>query len=235
MVMQNILENLLSPQAREVYGLIGKGKSLTAKEIGKVLKIFPNAVYRETKKLESLGLITKTGNYPVRFSLKNSSEALGFLNTLIRQSFSNSQLTTENSLKLGFIENRKELLALTNKDTKTVKESLNIIVSGHEVPADTILTQKQAVDRGVRVRMLIQDLSASSRESIRAWQKIGIEIRYLKYLQARIFVFDRKIVYFTSYSEIKNHEAIGMRFEYEPYARLMSELFEQKWLESKAV
>jgi sugar-specific transcriptional regulator TrmB len=180
-----------------------------------------------------LGLVRNICKYPLKYQTKKPEEAAGFLIDLIRQGFTGVQSESKKQLRLGFIQNRKELLALTNKDTRQAKESLNIVVSGHEVPAETILAQKHAADRGVRVKMLIQDLIASSKERIRAWQKMGIEIRYIKYMQARILVFDRKIVYFTSYSEDKNHEAIGMRFEYEPYARLMNELFEQKWSEGK--
>lgn len=233
-VMQNILENLLSPQAVKVYGAIG-GEVNTAKDISKKLKILPNAVYREIRKLENLGLVAKTQTFPVEFQKAKPELAAGFIWGLLKQNLFQSQQISAEPLKLSFIENRKQLLDFTNKDTKHSKFSLNIIVSGHEVPAETILAQKQAVERGVNVRILIQDLDASSTERIRAWQKMGIEIRYLKYMQARIFIFDRKIVYFTSYSENKNHEAIGMRFEYEPYARLMDELFEQKWMEGKII
>ena len=83
--------------------------------------------------------------------------------------------------------------------------------------------------------MLIQDLKAFSKERFKAWEKIGIEIRYLKYMQARIFIYDKEIVYFTSYSESQNQEAIGMRFEYPPYAVLMEELFEQRWSLAKDI
>lgn len=235
MFMIEIINKILNPQASRVYGLLGNGGEFTAKDIAVKLKIFPNAVYREIKQLEDLGLVDKIGKYPVKYQTKKPEEAAGFLTDLIRQSFFKNQINLNNQLQLSFIQNRKELLAFTNKDTKQAKESLNIIVSGHEVPAETILAQKRAADRGVRVRILIQDLSASSKERIRAWQKMGIEIRYLKYMQARVLIFDKKIVYFTSYSETKNHEAIGMRFEYEPYARLMGELFEQKWKEAKDV
>ena len=232
--MQNIFENLLSPQAVKIYRTISK-ETVTAKDIGKKIKILPNAVYREIEKLKGLGLVFEVGKHPVRFKHKEPTESLGFITNLIKQNLFIGQQVLVEPLNLNFVQNRKELLDFTNKDTKGVKESLSIIVSGHEVPAETILVQKQAVDRGVRVRILIQDLSASGRERVRAWKKMGIEVRYLKYMQARILIFDGKIVYFTSYSESKNHEAVGMRFEYEPYARLMDELFEQKWLQARVV
>ncbi len=40
-----------SPQAEGVYQLLQKSKPMSAKEIGKLLKIFPNAVYRSVKEL----------------------------------------------------------------------------------------------------------------------------------------------------------------------------------------
>ncbi len=226
--MRNILERLLNPQAIRVYKNI-ENTPLTAKEIGKRLKIFPNAVYREIEKLKSLGLVVESSRRPIKFGAQNLEISSGVIFDLLKQGLYGTQDIQTQSLKINFIQTRKQLLEMTNKDTRRVRANLNLIVSGHEVPAETILAQKHAIGRGVNVRMIIQDLNASSPQRIMAWQKMGIVIRHLKHLQARIFVFDGKTVYFTSYSENKNDEAIGMRFEYAPFARLMDEMFEQRW------
>jgi len=64
---------------------------------------------------------------------------------------------------------------------------------------------------------------------IESWKRMGVVIRYYPDIQGRIFIFDKRIIYFTSYNPKKKQEAIGMRFEYAPFALLMDELFEQKW------
>ena len=55
--MSNILAKQPSPKAAEIYQLLSAGEPMSAKEIGKHLKIFPNAVYREVKQLLALGFV----------------------------------------------------------------------------------------------------------------------------------------------------------------------------------
>jgi len=67
------------------------------------------------------------------------------------------------------------------------------------------------------------------------WSKVGVDVRYYPNIESRIFTIDRHIVYFTSYNPDNIQEAIGMRFDYVPYAILMDELFEQKWEQGKTI
>jgi len=179
-------------------------------------------------------LVFRKGKSPVNYQIKKPETATGFMIEQIKQSLFQNQESKPESPKITFLENRKQLLDLVKTDTKKTNVSLNMIVSGHEVPAEVILSQKQAAERGVKVKILFQELSALSKGKVEAFEKMGMEVKYIKYLQARIFIFDERIVYFTSYSKTENHEAVGMRLEFEPFARLMDELFKQKWQVAKS-
>ena len=48
-------------------------------------------------------------------------------------------------------------------------------------------------------------------------------------------MFDHQVVYFTSYDPKNRHQAIGMRFDFAPYAQMMDELFEQRWKLAKEI
>ncbi len=240
--MTNFLLKSLSPTAAKIYGLLENKQPMPAKEIGKHLRIFPNAVYRDVEELIEMGLVEEVKGRPIRYQAKNKNVALELCAAIIKQNFQEA-FGSQNVLKgqpfqvlqLRFIHNRSELLANSDKDVKSAKYQLNYILSGHEVPADTILGFKRATDRGVKIRVLAQQLTKDKQAMFTNWAKVGVDVRYYPSIEARIFTIDRHIVYFTSYKSNDIQEAIGMRFDYAPYASLMDELFEHKWKHGKVI
>ena len=204
--MIHLISKLISPQGQTIYQLLQGRGPMTAKEIGKELNIFPHAVYRASKQLMDMGFMDEVGKYPVKFAVKNSTD-----------------------LPITFIANRTALLEKLNMDIERAKREVNFIVSGLEVPAEHFWYVKQAIDRGVFVRKLIQRREEATEEMLQNWKKAGTQIKYFPSLEARIIIIDDHIVYFTSYNPDVKEEAIGTRFDYSPYAKIMNELFEQRW------
>lgn len=238
--MIDYFSKLFSPQATNIYRLLLDERSLTAKEIADELHIFPNAVYRAIKRLIDSGFIHQTGNYPVRYEALSESEALELYSLALRQNYKKTFhtkriLNCSKVLDISFIRNREYLRENTDNDMKMAKKEVNFIVSGLEVPAETVLVYKQAVDRGVIIRALVQRLDDTSEEMFRNWEKIGVKVKHYPNMEARTFIIDQTIVYFTSYSPQYKEGAIGMRFNYAPYAKLMNELFEQRWKVAKNI
>lgn len=238
--MSKVLIKAPSPQAAKIYLLLEKGGARTAKGIGKELKIFPNAVYRAVKQLLALGFVEEVFSYPVKFQARPAGQALELFLGATRQSFGavfglGHQLHVHKLLPLTFLQTRNQLLKMTSRDTYHTKSGINLIASGLEVPAETILANQRAVERGVKVRILVQNPKEISKEKLRSWQKAGIEVRRFPNIEARIFIFDHKIVYFTSYDPKNKEIAVGMRFDYAPYAQIMDEMFEQRWKLGKEI
>ncbi len=233
--MQNI-----TPQAKAIYRLLSSGKSLTAAEISSRLNIFPNAVYRGAKVLEKFGFVRKVGRYPIVFFALHPATPLGLYAKVVKdslaESFSQTTLPkTATNLDVSFINNRAELLEKTNIDFENCEKEACLIVSGLEVPAETMLEYKKSIDRGVRVRIVVQNLDEVRKEMLSNWQKMGIEVRHYPLIEARIFVFDAKVAYISSYNPNLQEEGLGVRFNYPPVAAIMSDLFEQRWEEAKEI
>ena len=229
-----------SPQSVEIFQMLQNSKAISAKEIGKKLKIFPNAVYRAVKQLQDLGFVEEIYSYPIKFQAKPASEALELYFSLMRQNFQSAfsgkyPLHLHRLLPLTFLQTRDQLLAMTAKDTALAKSQVNLIASGVEVPAETILQNQRAVERGVKVRLIVQNLKEITAEKLENWRKAGVDVRYYPNIEARIFIFDRKVVYFTSYEPANKERAVGMRFDYAPYAQMMVELFDQRWRLSQQI
>ncbi len=232
--MTNYLLKSLPSQSIKLYDYLKSAKPMSAKEIGEKFCIFPHAVYRAIKPLITLGIVKELDTYPITFEARSSTDALDLYSMMMRQNFQDTfvaqnEMHKNEQLDISFVSNRKHLLEKTNKDSSVAERSINFIVSGLEVPAETMLAFKNAIERGVTIKALVQTLDETSEEMFTNWKKIGVDVRYFPNMEARIFIFDGQIVYFTSYNPSKKEEGIGMRFNYLPYARLMSELFEQRW------
>ena len=229
-----------SRQSQDIYKLLVKKSGLNAKGIGKELKILPNAVYRAIKPLRELGLVEQTSERPTKFIAKPSVEAVEMylLNqrNVFEQILGDADLSTlPHSNAPVLIKDRNDLIEKTNRDVKNSKRSVDFIVSGLEVPAETLLTYKQALDRNVKIRSIVQRLDDTSEEMFRNWKKIGLDVRHYPSIESRIFVIDNHIVYLTSYDPERKEECVGIRTGYEPFAKLMREVFERKWESAKEI
>lgn len=232
----------IAPQGEAIYRLLLKGKGLTASSIAKELRILPHAVYRSVKPLIALGLVEQLDTYPASFQALSIEGAMntylltapnGFLEKFFSKQTVEVKPTT--ALDISFIQNREELLARSNSDIHDAKSEAHHLVSGLEVPADTVLELQNAAKRGVHVRFLVQKLNEVNRVMLGNLQKLGIDVRYFPLLEARVIIIDQQIVYITSYNPNKKNEATGVRFNYPPIAKLMNDVFLQRWNVGKAI
>lgn len=217
---------------------------MTATELAQELHILPQAAYRAVRPLERLGCIETLGRRPVRFRAKMTTESLNALLYATREWFESTihanrniretRLSENGSLNMSFITNREDLVEHVTRDTRNAMLTLNLIVSGLEVPAETMLTNKLAIDRGVVICVLVQRQDAN-KEMLANWQRMGINIRLCQSIDTRIITIDDRITYLVSYNQNEKEEGVGVRFDYPPIARLMNELFDQRWATAQDV
>jgi sugar-specific transcriptional regulator TrmB len=234
--MDDTLIQITSRQARNVYDSVAKNGAMTAAEIAQELDILPNTIYRAAHHLLKLGVLEKTADYPAKFKVSGSNNAIDWYLLAARKSFETSFMPkrqpkagTLSNPDITFIKNRTMLLKQTDKDTKAAKHEINFIVSGLEVPDETVLAYRRAATQGVHIRALVQRKKGTNAERLEQWHKLGVEVKHTSDLGIRLFVFDSQVVYLTSYSTKSKDTAFGIRFDYAPMAELMNSLFEERW------
>jgi sugar-specific transcriptional regulator TrmB len=237
--MEAQLTKAITPQAQVIYDLLIRKGEMDAEAIGRELDILPNAVYRAANKLITVGMARKLATYPAKFAAVPAEAALSWylLATAqqFRQQFNVKPTQRSNDLapSITVIKDRNSLLVRTDKDAARAKQSIDYIVSGLEVPDETVMVYRQAVARGVRVRKLVQRQAEISDSSLAEWRRNGIDVRLCPDLGTRMFIFDERIVYLTSYSVDHKDRAFGIRFDYPPLAVLLRNLFKQYWSDAK--
>lgn len=230
----------VSVQTSAVYKLLSNGRALSAQEIAEELGTLPNAVYRVAQKLVSMGMVEQLDSYPVRFKALPAQTALSLYMVAATQNFKREFGLTQTAATvvsdvptISLIKDRPSLLRREEVDVRAATQSVDFIVSGHEVPDATMLAFRKAVTIGVPVRMIIHQSSQINSRQTAKWKEIGVQIRYLPDFEMRLFIFDKQTVYMTSYDTKKPNSAFGVRFAYVPLALQMSEVFEQNWQKAK--
>lgn len=238
----NDFRRLLPPQAVLVYKTLLKEKELTANELGERLNIFPNTVYRVVRSLEKFGMIEKINTRPLRFRAKQAEEVVDAMLLSHREWFLNffdtgdkGKVKIKNDLGITFIKNRDEFVERSTQDQICAVKEVFLIISGDEVPSETILASKRAIERGVVIRVIAQRIDDDNREMLKNWEKIGMKVRYSPTIKTRITIIDLRIVYIVSYNPKDYKEGIGVRFNYPPVAAIMREMFMKKWKGAKAI
>jgi len=233
----------LSQQTGDIYKLLLAKGPLSAVQIGKQLRIFPHAVYRSTRHLEALGCINRIGSHPALFHALQVMDSVESFALLQRDLFLNSFLTNsheknislEKQLNISFIDSREMLFEKALSDINNVKEEMDNLASGDELPAEIMLAQKKALERGVAIRTLFQKRDEKNESFIKARIKMGEQIRISPSLNTRIVIFDKRVVYIMSYDPSNYIKSTGIRFEYAPFGQLMYQLFLQYWERGKDV
>jgi hypothetical protein len=226
-----------SPKLPRIYRLLLASGQMSARQVAAQLNLVPNAVYRYMEQMRQLGLVRQSQGYPAKYAANSPSVAMGWFLLEAQRTF-NQEFGAgrpEEALagtSMSFLRTRGELLKKTDNDVSIAKHEVNFMVSGLEVPAETILTYKKAIDRGVKIRVLIQKRDDISVETLDRWLGVGIEARVCPSMGIRMFVFDSEIVYLTSYVEYKKDDAFGLRFRYPPLAAFMGQVFAGMWSSS---
>ncbi len=221
---------LLSPQSVRVYKALSSAQGLTVRQIAAKLGVLPNAVYRSVRPLQAYGLVRTERGYPERFVAMRGVGRVDEVTHHLRTELVRMLGIADVEPPVTTVDNRDEFLRTSNRAVQKAMRSVDFIVSGLEVPADTILEYKQAVDRGVRIRALVYQRDETSVEMYQNWRAIGVEVRVCeRYMPARIFVIDRRVCIYASYDPNKGWEARGQQAASRTLGVLLGQVFDERW------
>jgi sugar-specific transcriptional regulator TrmB len=223
----------MSPQSQHLYQvLLNSNRALSANQLAQKLDIVPNSIYRLTDPLTDMGLITRSEKYPYLFSANPVEEAhslfLLFQSDWFLDHF--SKTNTHNPLiSFSFIKSRDELMNVSIKEVDKANESIDLLRSGGEFPAELLLAIINAKKRGVPTRMLIQDYSSENTDLVKNWKANGIQVRLTSLRHIRLMIYDSKVVYFMSYRNTDSEKDLGLKINYSPLAAILTHQFKDWW------
>jgi hypothetical protein len=239
-----------SPQSQAVYKiLLSVNRPLSARILANQMRISPSLAYRLMEPLIAIGLITKINAYPCLFKAKSQDEGLSlyllYQNEWFLKQFSVSFARRDpaeatgnikhNEISFSFIQSREELMKKSTEELARTTKSFDILRSGHEIPADTMLAMFEAKKRGVKIRMLIQDYSGKNASQIEHWKTNGILVCKTSLHRIRLMIYDSSVAYFMSYKHEDPSRDFGMKVSYPPFAVILSKLFDEWWQKAEKI
>ena len=229
----------LPAQARATYKLLLAENGLTAAQIGAKLDVSPNAIYRSLETLRKFGCIVEQATYPATFKAIAPSESVerflllsreGFLST-----FSNDEKDKAEDVQINFIKDHSTILKRYMTDARKARKEINAIISGIELPDDVYFENLKSVRRGVRLRIIIQRYDKTNEKYVKNLIDDGIEVRYSPIADVRFIAIDRKIIHQLFYDQKERLSNFGINITYAPFAKMLSEVFDQKWEEAQEI
>ncbi len=210
-------------------------KPVSATTIARKLNTFPVTIYRSLTPLLESGIIERLPTYPATYRINNPHLALQkFLHTQtvwFQEQYGQALSAPITSpLAINFLQGRIALLESGIQDMHSLQQSLKVMVSGHEIPAEMMLGYQQTAQKGISIQIIIQQHDATNQQLINSWKNLGIKVKKLPSQQLRLALYDQNISYIMSYkNSAPANEELGVRFVYPPLNAFLSNLFDDKW------
>lgn len=226
---------MFPPQSTSIFKLLLSEGEITAADIGQRLHIWPHSVYRALKPLIDMGCVTKSTARPVKYIARPYEEAANLYLQRQRDWFLDNFFSSSNNSRtlvqpnISFIQTRQELMDKAALDQTHAQHELDLIVSGDEVPAETMLINKKLLELGKTIRIIVQRADTNI-GMLQNWSRMGIQVRHYPSIKTRLIIIDSDIVFIASYDPLDNSQALGVRFAYPPLAQIMLNYFEKVWV-----
>ena len=233
----------VSPQGREIYSFLQKRGALTAQKLATLLHVHPSAIYRLARYLVSIGLIQETSGRPIYFRSLPTPEAkenyLVYQKGRVENIFSglpaNLSLKTTENYHISFIQERDAIFSRVAEDLRTAKKEAHFIVLGLPigVSPELMLEQKNAVERGVSVKIIVQEVGEENKETITSWQKQGLTLHQGKPIGFHLLLIDDIISYLMYFDREDKTKRYAVRIVHSAINHNLQIIFDQHWKHSK--
>jgi sugar-specific transcriptional regulator TrmB len=224
----------LSKYDKEVLDCFKAGNIHCAKELYSYTKLYPQAIYRSLRNLKNQGYLTEFGSHPVKYRMNDLGAYLknqenNFVDTVGMLS---SALSFDNELSITHIEGREEIWESFRKDEIKATTSIKLLILGtSSIPPEKMLANKQAVDRGVKLKILVQEQNAD-RGKFSSWKQMSFEVRKTESLKCQFLLIDDNISYIVLFDKKDSNNRFAIRFTNSSLGKVFNNLFDQQWKHS---
>ena len=160
----------------------------SANQLAKQLDILPNACYRLDKDLERSNLITISNSHPQVFTAINPSIALTSFIQKHQTDLDKLQTLAVNELafkpptsetQVDFLEHKNLFFNTYVKLANKAQEEILIISIGESVTDDILIANRDAIERGVSIKMIAHKYDHENQQLLKNHLKMGLLVRHL--------------------------------------------------------
>jgi sugar-specific transcriptional regulator TrmB len=225
-----------------IYKILLKGGTLDVKTLSQKARVLPNALYRLLNKLQTKGLVVRSGHHPARYHAITPTIAL---EAYIKQREADLEVVKEHligQLKPSSVNDSTRIDLVTNtydfylnyaKLADRTKSEISIISIGESVPEEIFLANRRALDRGVTIRFIAHKNGSENRQLLISWKKMGLLVRHYPDWGFHLVVFDKNKSLLSVNNPEKTDERTSLIIYSQGMAKSHADYFDSVW--NKAV
>jgi len=137
--------------------------------------------------------------------------------------------------KISFIFGREEIFQKVADDLNEAKKEAKFIVLGLPIgiSPELLLTQKNAVGRGVPVQIIVQEYTKENQKTLRSWKMQGLDVRHGKPIGFHLLLIDEAISYLMYYDPQEKTKRYAVRIVHPAINSELRALFNTHWRMAK--
>jgi len=239
MAIQDLVKLGLSPNEAQCYlSLLNQG-SAGASEIAHQIHVLPNAVYRLINSLVKNGFVIKLDCHPVKFQAIPPSVAItNFSQQQIKtieitQTSIISNLTQNptgfNPTNIEILTGKNALFTRSAQDIVKAKQEVLIISIGEPVPDSLKLANRDAIAKGVKIKMIVHKYNSDNETLLKSWLKMGLEVRYYQDWGYHLTIYDGNKATLSINNPRNTEERISLVIHSQALANALREYFYTLW------
>ncbi len=228
---------LTKDEARSYVLLVSEG-SLAAGDVALHLNILPNAVYRVMGRLQTKGFIVILDTHPATFQaiptdiaissyINRRQQQLEEMKTRSLHQFSRQDHPTQTNVDIQ--TGKHQMFETYIKLAKQAKQEICIISLGEPVSDEIKLTNRDALERGVRMLFIAHQYTKENQQLLQSWIRMGMEVRHVQGGGFHLQIFDRKIGVLTANNPKNTAERTSMVIYNEGIASVLRDYFASVW------
>ena len=241
--INNLDELGLTPDEAEMYLVLWRSGSMTAREIGERLDVVANSVYRLAGKLEERGFVVGLRTSPKSYQAVSPSIAVRGLVQSRAQELAQSseelieQLTRPNETQIATIDVLTGRAAIFNafvECARVAEKEILVISVGENVPEEIFNVTQEAISRGATNKYIFQKHTRANDILYKRWKAMGIEVRHLPGSGYHYNIIDGRFAILSASNPNKTQERTGVLINNPALVESIRMHFYQQWSLAKA-
>ncbi|MFC1711555.1 TrmB family transcriptional regulator [Patescibacteria group bacterium] len=234
----------LSNNEAKVYQTLLKEGSLSVKEIAKRVSVFPSASYRVLNKLIKKGLISISGKHPALYRAISPSIGLdSFVKNKIvgLETLKDAALKTfkykakQDQTRIDLMYGGYEFFLNYANLAKEARNEILIISIGEPVPDEVVLANRDALEKGVKIKLIVHKSDKNNRELLLRWKKMGLKVKHYHDWGFHLVVFDKKTSLLSVNNPKNTNERIGLKIFSKGLSKALGDYFISVWEKAKDI
>ncbi|MCL5094324.1 MAG: hypothetical protein M1355_04300 [Patescibacteria group bacterium] len=242
---QTLVKLGLSPHEAKVYQVLLEEGSSSVKNMAERLSILPNALYRLLENLIEKEFISVAGKHPAIYQAISPSIAL---ESLAKKKTAEIELLKDKAVgelssgrknvpatEVNLLSGRNAMMITAAKMVQEAKKEILIISIGEEIPEELLLAHRDAIEKGVTIKMVAHEYHEKNKNLLGSWKKMKWEVRHYPGEGFHLIIIDAKKSLLAVNNPLETRERTGMQIFSEDLSKALREYFFTVWQKAKEI